>query len=76
MIRSLFISLKMPVSVNTTMNLLDFKLINYKFYKSRMTAIHEDAAMAHTLGVLRYEDAHGDSHDAKCRSCRDLISGE
>ena len=38
-----------------------------------MTAIHEDAAVSHTLGVLRNEDAHGDSHVPGIQRCRDLI---
>ena len=49
--------------------------MNFKFYKSIMTAIHEVAAIAHTLGVLRDEDVHRGSHDAKSWSCRDLDSG-
>ena len=39
-----------------------------------MTVIHEDAAMAHTLGVLRDEAAHGSSHVPGGGSSRDLVS--
>ena len=38
-----------------------------------MTAIHEDAAVSHTLCVLLDEDAHGSSHVLGRQRCRDLL---
>ena len=63
---SVFISEKNAINYSN----LKFKITSLEY--CIMAAIHEDAAMAHTLGVLCNEDAPRGSHVPGGGSCRDL----